>query len=127
MSDLQPNGDHRHGRERGRSGGVALGALVLIGIGVFFLVRNLGSPLPRNWWAVFLLVPIVVVFGNAWRAFRRAARPTRELAWSLMIGILLIALAVALLLDIRLDWNLLWPVILIVVGLAALARPRRRS
>ena len=87
MSELQPNGGNRRSR-----GGVAVGALGLIGIGAFFLIRNLGSPLPRNWWALFLLIPIVVVSGNAWRAYRREARLTREVAWSLTIGVLLIAL-----------------------------------
>jgi hypothetical protein len=38
-----------------------------------------------------------------------------------------VALAVVFLLDISLNWNLVWPVVLIVVGIAALARPRRRS
>ena len=52
---------------------------------------------------------------------------TGEVTGSLMIGVLLVALAVVFLLDVSINWNLLWPVILIVVGIAVLARPRRRS
>jgi asparagine N-glycosylation enzyme membrane subunit Stt3 len=106
---------------RGSHRSLALGGLALIIVGAIFLLRNLGYPFPRNWWALFFLIPIAGVFGNAWRVHGREGRVTGEVAGSLMIGVLLVALAVVFLLDISLNWNLLWPVILIVVGIGVLA------
>ena len=36
-------------------GGGWIAGLVLIGLGILFLLRNFGVPMPDNWWAIFLI------------------------------------------------------------------------
>ena len=43
-------------------------AVVLIVLGLVFLVQNLTGFTLDNWWALFILIPAVAAFANAWRA-----------------------------------------------------------
>lgn len=95
-----------------------LPGVVLIAIGVIFLFTNLTGFSLDNWWALFILIPAVSNFGNAWRKYQRHGRLTRGARGSITGGLILTLIASAFLFD--LDWGLIWPVFLIIGGISAL-------
>ena len=98
------------------SGGAWIGGLILIGLGVLFLLRNFGVPIPENWWAVFLVLPGAGALWSAWRLYERDGRVTGSVASTAIVGLVLVALGVSFLAGF--DWGALWPVILIALGSA---------
>ena len=54
--------------QHGRWGGMATGLVVVV-VGVLFLADNLGLHLPfrglHNWWALFILIPVVALLAEA--------------------------------------------------------------
>ncbi len=93
-----------------------IGGAILILLGVIFLLQNLGYPILRNWWALFILIPAYWCFVAAWDRYQDAQTINRGVAWSFVCGVLLTGLALIFLLDIAL--GVFWPVVLIVFGLA---------
>ena len=125
MSDMRNGGEDRD-RRRYRMDGAWVGALVLIGIGVVFLLRNIGYPLPEHWWAFFLLIPAIGALATAWNAYRQHRTFDGPVIGSLFAAAILIGLALIFLLNVDINWNLLWPVVLILLGLGILLRSVRR-
>jgi hypothetical protein len=129
MSSRQDEDDQaaeRYFRRRHGGGGAWAGAVVLIVVGTIFLLRNVGFPLPDNWWALFLAIPAIGSLAAAWRSYRRAGEVNGAVAGSLFAAVVLLALMALFLLDLNIDWNLFWPVILIALGLSMLLRSYRR-
>lgn len=93
-----------------------IGGAILILLGVIFLLQNLGYPILRNWWALFILIPAYWCLVAAWDRYQDAQTINRGVAWSFVCGVLLTGLALIFLLDIAL--GVFWPVVLIVFGLA---------
>ncbi|HMN86804.1 MAG TPA: hypothetical protein PKA74_12545 [Bauldia sp.] len=116
MSDANQTDDGSRGP------GAWIAALILIGVGVVFLFQNLGYAVPGNWWALFILIPAVFAFGHAWRLYTAAGGFTGAMTGPLITGVVLVALTVMFLLDLDVNWNLVWPIVLILIGVAALAR-----
>ena len=97
-------------QDRWSSGGPWIGGVILIVLGVIFLAQNLGAPLPEHWWAVFILIPAFASFSSAWSIYQRNNQQmTAGVRGGILGGCILVALAAAL-----------WPVILILLGIAAL-------
>lgn len=95
-----------------------IGGVVLIAIGLIFLLSNTIEGFHiNNWWALFILIPAVVNFGNAWRNYQSDGQLSRSVRGSLTGGIILTLIASAFLFN--LDWGLIWPLFLIVGGLSA--------
>jgi peptidoglycan/LPS O-acetylase OafA/YrhL len=118
-------GEERWGRRQARRearwglGGSWVVGLILIALGLVFLAQNFGYPIPRNWWAFFILIPAVASFVAAFNMYRANGNAvTPSVRGSIIGGLVLVALTVIFLLGI--DFGKLWPVILIVLGLAAL-------
>ena len=92
-----------------------MGGIILIIVGLVFLLRELNVLELNNWWALFMLIPVVSLLNNAWSAFRAHERMTqgslRSLSWAFLIGLI----AAVFLFD--LDWDFIWPVMLIGFGL----------
>jgi hypothetical protein len=114
---------HRH---HGRGGWVL--AVVLIIIGIVFLIKNMGWVGDwsfNNWWALFILIPAVGSFGNAWSSYVSAGRRfDAAVGRSVMFGVLFVAITIIFLL--QLNWDKFWPVILIIIGLGLVLGWRRR-
>lgn len=106
---------HRPARRHGPNWGAGL-ALIIIGL--IFLVANTTDFYLNNWWALFILIPAVSNFGNAWRDYEKNGRLTHAGRGSITGGLILTLIASAFLFS--LDWGLIWPVFLIIGGLAAL-------
>ena len=113
--------EERHQRRemRWKDGGAWIGGGILILLGAVFLAQNLGAPLPRNWWAVFILIPAFASFSSAWSLYRRAGgQMTGGVRGGIVGGCILALLAVSFFFG--LDWGRFWPVILILVGAAVM-------
>jgi hypothetical protein len=120
----QPSDRHQHGS---RTGGVVLGAIVII-IGIVFLGQNLGwwSGSLHNWWALFILIPAIGSLSEAWRHYRANGRRfAGDVARPLVIGLLLVFVTLVFLLE--LDWTYVWPVVLILIGVGLLLGRWRRG
>ncbi len=104
-----------------REGGAWFGGVLLILLGGFFLLRNFGVDMPDNWWAVFILIPAFGAFSTAWSLYRgNGGMVTSPVIAAAVGGVFLTLLALAFF--IGLDIGKFWPVILIVLGVGALAR-----
>ncbi len=110
--------EEKHAPMARRSGNNWIAGVVLIAIGVIFLVSNVTDFHLENWWALFILIPAVSSFGNAFASYQRHGRITRAARGSLTGGLILSLIASAFLFS--LDWGLIWPLFLIVGGLSAL-------
>jgi hypothetical protein len=120
-----PNNNER------RSGDVSWPGVPLVGIGivlvgVIFLARNFGwdFPLPDRWWALFVLIPAGGALVTAARLYNQDGRLSERAIGAATVGLLMLATALILFLD--LDWGDWWPVMVIIVGLGILARGFRR-
>ena len=101
-----------------RSDGLFFG-LILIGLGIFFLARNLfGFQMFDNWWALFILIPAAGSFSRAWSQYRATGSWRGAAGRSLTGALLITAIALNFLLD--LDIGRYWPVLLIILGFSLL-------
>ena len=103
-------------------GGAWIGGLILIGLGVLFLLKNFGVPIPENWWAIFLVLPGAGALWTAWRMYQRDG-VTRSATSTAIVGAVLVLFGVSFLAGF--DWGVLWPVILIVLGVSVVLGGRR--
>ena len=97
------------------------GGLILVVLGAVMLLQNLGYDLPvlRNWWALFILFPIVSAVRRAQWAYQRSgARITGAVAGPLVGAAALTLVMLSLLFG--LSWSLMLPIALILFGLGAL-------
>lgn len=114
---MQPEPTTRE--ERRASSAPWIGGAILILLGLIFLLRNFGIFDLHNWWALFILIPAIASLANAWRIYQaNGNHMTAAVRGPTIGGLILVLVAAAFLFD--LNWGLLWPVILIVIGLAAL-------
>ncbi|QEE24463.1 hypothetical protein CS053_08100 [Rhodanobacter glycinis] len=105
-------------------------ALLVIALGVFFLLGNLGIDFPfftwTHWWAWFILLGAAWPLSDAWARYRRLGKVDslvlRELLTTAVIAM------VALMFILQLSWQQWWPIFVIYGGLCMLVRdPRRRD
>jgi hypothetical protein len=113
----------RHEMSWWTSGWIA--GLVLIGLGVLFLLRNFGVPLPDNWWTVFLVLPGLGALWTAWRMYQHEGRLSRAATGSAVAGCLLLVLGISFFFGF--DWGNLWPLILIALGVVIVFSGGRRG
>ena len=115
--------EERDLRRAGRGnwhGGPWIGGVLLIALGVGFLARNFGYPLPQNWWALFLLLPGLAALSTAWSIYQRNGQQLNGGARSALIGgLILVLLSFLFFFDV--NFGKFWPVILIVIGVSVLA------
>ena len=104
-------------RRAGRSGSWVAGA-VLILIGIFIMLDNLAGISLENWWALFIMIPALGAFGNAWRAYQNDGRLSGPARASLISGVILTMVTAVFLLG--LNWTILGPVLLILAGVGIL-------
>ena len=100
-----------HDRERKNSW---IPGMILIGLGLIFLVSNVTGFYLQNWWALFILIPGIVSFVNAWNAYREDGRWSKRARGGLIGGSFISLVAIILLFN--LDWGQIWPAFLILIG-----------
>ena len=94
------------------------GALILIGLGVFFLLQRLGITVFKNWWAFFFFIPAISAAGNLVQEIRNG----NGFRFSISSSILgtLFPTAIAIMFLFELNWVKYWPVFVILAGLSML-------
>ena len=105
---------------------IPIAGVAVVLVGVVFLARNFGMnlPLPERWWAIFILLPAAASLVQAARFYRFDQHFSSRVAGSATVGVLM--LAVALILFLNLKWAVFWPVMVIIVGLGIVARGTAR-
>lgn len=109
---------HAAGRPAKRDNNAWIAGLVLIGIGVIFLLNQFTGFELNNWWALFILIPALGAFGNAFRTRQANGSFGKEGRGSLIGGLILTFVASIFLFE--LDWGQVWPVFLILAGVGIL-------
>ena len=116
MNELPPSDQPTTNRN-----GAWVGAVVLIGLGVIFLLQNFGLFHIGNWWALFILLGTAGAWGSAWRIYQNNGRRVTPAVTGAFIGGLF-PLAVALIFLFNMNWGTIWPIFLIIAGVAVLTR-----
>lgn len=109
MSDARPP-------ESASRYGTWIPGIVLIGIGLIFLAQNYLGQEIRNWWALFILIPVFFTLERGYASLRGGRNA--EALGQLMGGLVLVALVVIFLFD--LEFGQLWPIFLIIGGITLL-------
>lgn len=103
-------------------------ALLVIALGVFFLLGNLGIEVPlfnhANWWAWFILIGAAWPLFDAVERYRETGVIDGEVLHSLFTAAAVVMVALMFLL--QLSWQQWWPVFVIYGGLCMLVRDSRR-
>jgi hypothetical protein len=97
------------------------GGAVLIIVGLAFIVDNLNLPFIKegNWWAVFLLIPIVAILDDIYRITSASSEGKAGAITSKLVGLLIIA-AIMIIFLFGINLGIYWPVLLIAAGLVFL-------
>ena len=99
-------------------------AAFVIGIGVLFLLRNLGIAIPfldtQNWWAWIVLIAAIAPLARAVELYRANGSVDGAVVHHVFVGAAIIAVAVLFILE--LSWQTWWPVFMILGGIAMLGR-----
>lgn len=102
--------------------------LVLIALGGIFMLQRVGIVSLRNWWALFILIPVFSAFASAVRMWQRDGM-FHFGVWSTFYGGIF-PLAVAMMFLLELDWGVYWPIFVIIGGFGSIingfpfARPK---
>jgi hypothetical protein len=104
-------------RDNSRSSGWIWG-IILILLGTIFLLDTAGILRLENWWAVFILIPALGSFKNAYDNYHTHGRLTSEARGSVLGGVILTFVAAIFLFG--LSFGALWPVLLVLAGAALL-------
>ena len=109
-------------------GGLACGLVVIL-VGVVFLLRNLGIPLPflglHNWWALFIVVGAIPLLAQAADSYRKSGRFDQAVLHSLLSALAVLLVAAMFLMN--LEWEIWWPLFVIYGGLWVMVGSRKRS
>ncbi len=110
-----------------RGPGAWIAAAILVGVGILFLLQNLGHPVPGNLWSLLLLIPAVFSLVGFWKKYQANGGFGAGMAGPLITAVILIGLTIVFLFDIDVNWGLFWPVLLIVIGFAVLMQSLARK
>jgi cation transport ATPase len=109
----------RRAARRGGEGAWIIGVVLVI-LGIVFLLQNMGAVNLKNWWALFIMIPALGAFGDAWRTYQNAGkRLTSKARGSMFVGVLLTMVSAAFLFN--LNWTYLGPILIILAGAGLLA------
>jgi hypothetical protein len=102
------------------------GAVVLIGVGLFFLLQQYGLVSTNfAWWSLFIIVPGLGILVSGIMAYRRAGYLTNSIRGQISGGTMMTLVGAIFL--FHLDWGKVWPVFIIVPGVFMLLGVNRES
>jgi cation transport ATPase len=102
--------------------GTVVAGLILVLLGVVYLLQNvvnLSIPI-KNWGALFILIPVLILFDRAYRFYRNAGNRLTSAVWGAgFFGIVLLVLTGVILFELNSEiWG---PTIIILAGMGILA------
>jgi hypothetical protein len=104
----------RRAARHGGNGAWIIGAVLII-LGIVFMLQNMGAVNLKNWWALFIMIPALGAFGDAWRSYQNSGKQmTSKARGSLFVGVLLTMVSAAFLFN--LNWTYLGPILIILAG-----------
>ena len=94
---------------------------VLIIVGLAFIVENLNLPYFKegNWWAIFLLIPIVSILDDIYRIYTTGSEGKAGAIASKAVGLFILGVIMIIFL-FGLNLGIYWPVLLIAAGVVFL-------
>ncbi len=104
--------------QRGSATTAWVGGVILILLGIIFLLQNVRGFYLNNWWALFILIPAVGSFADAWNGYRQSGRLSRRVRGALISGCVFSLVTAAFLFNW--NWGVVLPVLLIIWGLTLL-------
>jgi hypothetical protein len=104
--------------QRGSNNTAWIGGIILIVLGVVFLLQSMRGFYLNNWWALFILIPALGSFGDAWNIYRQQGRVSRRVRVAFISGCVLLLVTATFLFNWR--WDVVLPVLLIVWGITLL-------
>ena len=104
--------------QRGSNSGAWVGGVVLILLGVIFLLQSVRGFYLNNWWALFILIPAIGSFADAWNRYRQAGRLSRHVRGALVSGCVFLLVTATFLFSW--NWGVVLPVLLIIWGITLL-------
>jgi hypothetical protein len=108
----------RQARRHSGSYSWAAGAILIL-LGLIFLFQNFGALRLTNWWALFILIPAIASFANAWNVYQdNGGRLSAAARGSLIGGFVLVLITAAFLFSLNV--GIYWPIFLVLGGLALL-------
>lgn len=111
-------------RRVGRSGNSVIPAVLVMAIGAFFLLDNLGIhiafPYLQNWWAWLIMAAAIAPLSTAVQRYRKLGVVDGAVLHALLNGVAIVM--VALMFILQLSWGQWWPVFVIYGGLCMLVR-----
>lgn len=92
--------------------------LIMIAVGLIFLFNQFSDLQINNWWALFILLPVVTNWSKVYKIVKEAGTFTPE---AIKLGLSsLVPIFVAVIFLFNLDWGKVWPVFIIIGGVTAL-------
>ncbi len=104
--------------QRGSNSGAWVGGVILIVLGVIFLLQSMRGIYLNNWWALFILIPAIGSFADAWNGYRQSGRLSKRVRGGLISGCVFLLVTAAFLFNW--NWGVVLPVLLIVWGVSLL-------
>lgn len=95
------------------------GGLVMIAMGVVFLFVEYGNFHLDNWWALFILIPVLIAWSKAASLIKAAGGMTTEAIKTITGSFFPLFIAAIFLFGW--DWGRIWPGFIILGGINALA------
>jgi len=108
--------EERRAARQGR--GTWVGGAMLIALGVILLLENMNMIDFNNWWALFILLPAVGAFTNAWQNYQEDGQLSQRVRASLLGGFILVMVSMTFLLNW--NWAYVGPLLLIATGVGFL-------
>jgi cation transport ATPase len=116
-SEREARREERRAR-RGSSGTAWVGGVILILLGIIFLLQSMRGFYLNNWWALFILIPAVGSFADAWNIYRQTGRLSRRVRGAFITGCVFLLITATFLFNW--NWGLVLPVLLIIWGVTIL-------
>ncbi len=110
----QDGHDVRQTERHARNSGAWVGGVILIVLGVIFLLQNVRGFYLNNWWALFILIPALGSFVDAWNIYRQTGRLSRRGRSAIISGCVFLLVTATFLFNW--NWGVVLPVLLIIWG-----------
>ncbi|MBK8904251.1 MAG: hypothetical protein IPM53_23935 [Anaerolineaceae bacterium] len=92
-------------------------AVVFIVAGAALIIGNITGFELRNWWALFMLIPVSMFAQNLYQDYQANGRLTPQSTGNLIVIVAILAGAAVFLFE-AITWSMIWPIGLIISGLA---------